>query len=69
MTAPDRSSDRASSDTDTIIHRKVEASRAQHLARAMTLPKALRLSVARVADEVLDLPLAALSVGVESMEP
>ena len=49
----------------TIMHRKARAGRAEHRARAMSLVKALRITCAKVADRLLDLPLAAISVRSE----
>ena len=52
----------------TIMHRKAEAGRAVHKARAMSLAKALRLTCAKVADRLFDLPLAAIAIRSETVQ-
>lgn len=49
----------------SVLRRKTEARRAQRQARAMTLTKALRQTLAKVADDVLDMALAAIALRTE----
>lgn len=49
------------------LHRKVATGRAEHQARAMSLARALRLSIAKVADEVFDMAMATLSLRMEEV--
>ncbi|OAN78350.1 hypothetical protein A8B82_10185 [Sulfitobacter sp. EhC04] len=51
----------------SVLRRKTDRGRARHQARAMTLAKSLRLSLAKVADDLLDLALAALAIKVEEV--
>lgn len=44
----------------SVLQRKAQAGKQEHQARAMTVPKALRVSIAKVADELFDLPLAVI---------
>lgn len=62
MAAPDTTAHGDVGAGGTIIHRKAQAGRAEHQARAMSLAKALRLTVARVADDLLDVAVAAIGV-------
>ncbi len=48
--------------TDTTLHRKVQAGQAEHQARAMSLAKALRLTLAKVAEDLFEVSMAAISV-------
>ncbi|WP_274575312.1 FliM/FliN family flagellar motor C-terminal domain-containing protein [Sulfitobacter sp. PR48] len=48
----------------SVLRRKTDRGRASHQARAMTLAKSLRLGLAKVADELFDLALAALAIRV-----
>lgn len=50
------------------LRRKVQAGEAEHQARAMSLPKALRLTLAKVANEFWGMPLAALGITTERRE-
>lgn len=54
--------------TKTVLGRKVAAGHENHQAKAMTVQKALRLSVAKVAEKMLDMPLAALGVSMSVIE-
>lgn len=45
-----------------VLHRKVATGLAEHQARAMSLPKALRLTLAKTADDLFDLAMAVLSL-------
>lgn len=47
-----------------ILHRKVAQGRAVHQARAVSLPKALRVTVAKVADELFDMAMAVIGARV-----
>lgn len=47
---------------DTTLHRKAQAGRAEHQARAMSLAKALRLTLAKVAEDKFEMSMAALSL-------
>lgn len=47
---------------DTTLHRKARAGRAEHQARAMSLAKALRLTLAKVAEEEFEMSMAAISL-------
>ncbi len=51
----------------TALAAKTAVGRKNHLARAMTVQKALRVSIAKVADETLELPMAALSISDSSV--
>lgn len=68
MTAPDTSADQDVTSGGTVIHRKAQAGRAEHQARAMSLGKALRLSLARCADDLFDLALAVIGVRFETYD-
>lgn len=68
MTAPDTSANQDVASGGTIIHRKAQVGRAEHQARAMSLGKALRLTLARSADDLYDLALAAISVRFETCD-
>lgn len=48
--------------SNSILVRKAAAGREDHLAKAMTAQKALRLTVAKVSDELLELPMAAIGL-------
>lgn len=57
----------------SVLHRKARAGVEEHRTKAMSLAKALRLTLARVADETLDMAMAALGVrsvicGAEDLE-
>lgn len=52
----------AAAPTGTIIHRKAAAGRAEHQARAMSLAKALRLTFAKVADQMFDMSVGVISI-------
>ena len=44
----------------SVLHRKAKAGREEHQARAMTVAKALRLTTAKTADDLFDMPLAVI---------
>lgn len=54
--------------SDSILIRKVAKGRENHQAKAMTVQKALRLSVAKVAEDLHDLALAAIGVKASMLE-
>ncbi|MDF1727177.1 MAG: flagellar motor switch protein FliM, partial [Sulfitobacter sp.] len=58
---------RGASGAGTALHRKVATAQADHQARAMTLAKALRLALAKVADSSFGMALAALRINVRSL--
>lgn len=68
MTARDPSEHQDAASGRTIIHRKAQAGRAEHQARAMSLGKALRLTLARSADDLFDLALAVIGVRFETCD-
>lgn len=47
---------------DTALHRKAKAGRAEHQARAMSLAKALRLTLAKIAEEKFEMSMAAIGL-------
>lgn len=49
------------------LHRKTASGRAEHQARVMTLARALRLSVAKIADDLFDMALATLGVRTQEV--
>ena len=49
----------------TALHRKAQAGRVEHQTRAMSVPKALRLTLAKVADDLFDMAMAAIGVRME----
>ncbi|MEP2891275.1 hypothetical protein [Tateyamaria sp.] len=51
----------------SILGRKTAAGREQRKARAMTLQKAMRVTMAKVADQVMDLPVSVIGVVVQSV--
>ena len=53
--------------SNKILERKAASGRESHLARAMTVQKALRLTIAKVAEDRHDLALATLAIAVESV--
>lgn len=66
MSAPDNSAQHDAVPGGTVIHRKVQAGLAEHQSRAMSLAKALRVTLAKVADDLFDLSMAAIGVRVET---
>ena len=54
--------------TSNILERKAATGRESHQARAVTVPKALRLTIAKLAEEMLDLPMASLSISRDIVE-
>lgn len=66
MTAPQGSAPQGAPPERTIMHRKVQAGRAEHQSRAMSLAKALRLTLAKVADEMFDMSMAVIGVRSET---
>lgn len=59
-------SGRAGGGAGSLLRRKAEAGRAEQQARAMSLQKALRVTLAKVAEDSFDLAMAALAVRVET---
>ena len=55
-------------DARSVLARKTQAGRVTHQARAMSVPKALRLTLAKVADELLDMAMAVIGVRIEKCE-
>ncbi|NUH64606.1 FliM/FliN family flagellar motor switch protein [Sulfitobacter sp. S0837] len=56
----------AASDTATpLLRRKAQAGRQEQQARAMSLPKAMRLTLAKVADDLFGMAMATLAVRLE----
>lgn len=49
----------------SVLHRKAHAGRVEHQTRAMSVPKALRLTLAKVADDLFDMAMAAIGVRIE----
>lgn len=49
-----------------VLHRKAQSGRATHQARAMTLAKALRLTLAKVADDLFDMAMAVIGLRSET---
>jgi len=49
------------------LHRKVATGRAEHQAREMSLPKALRLTVGKVADGLFGLAIASISLRIKDV--
>ena len=54
------------SEATSALHRKVRVGKADHQARAMSLPKALRLSLAKVADELCDMAMAVIGIRAQT---
>lgn len=52
----------------TVLGRKAAAGREERKARAMTLQKALRLALAKVADSLLDMPMAVIGAVVQPVD-
>jgi len=50
----------------TLLRRKAQAGREEQQARAMSLQKAMRLTLAKVADDLFDMAMAALAVRLET---
>ncbi|MEP5730977.1 MAG: FliM/FliN family flagellar motor C-terminal domain-containing protein [Sulfitobacter sp.] len=62
MAAPDTSPVADAAPKGTIISRKAQVGRAEHQAREMSLSKSLRLTLAKVADELLDMSIGVIGV-------
>ncbi|MEL7097475.1 MAG: FliM/FliN family flagellar motor switch protein [Pseudomonadota bacterium] len=58
----------ADQESQSVLRRKADAGTQEHQARAMTVAKAMRLGIARVADALMDLPLSAIGIVVERRE-
>lgn len=52
----------------SVLQRKAQAGKQEHQARAMTVPKALRVSIAKIADKVFDMALAVIGNAQERCE-
>ena len=50
----------------SVLQRKAQVGRKEHQARAMTVPKALRIGLAKVADDAFDMALAVIGVTKET---
>jgi flagellar motor switch protein FliM len=50
---------------DSVLRRKAQAGQAEHQARAMSVPKALRLTAAKAADDLFDMALAVIGIRLE----
>ena len=60
--AMEKQQDTQSQQAASVLHRKTSVGKAEHQARAMSLPKAFRLSFAKAADELLEMALAVIGV-------
>ncbi|WP_298970956.1 flagellar motor switch protein FliM [uncultured Roseobacter sp.] len=49
----------------SVLQRKAQAGKQEHQARAMTVPKALRVSLAKIADQMFDMALAVIGATQE----
>ncbi|WP_187428772.1 hypothetical protein ROLI_017830 [Roseobacter fucihabitans] len=49
----------------SVLQRKAQAGKQEHQARAMSVPKALRVSIAKVADEIFEMALAVIGATQE----
>lgn len=49
----------------SVLQRKAQVGKQDHQARAMTVPKALRVALAKVADKSFDMALAVIGVAQE----
>lgn len=58
----EKQQDNQSQQAVSVLHRKTSVGKAEHLARAMTLPKAFRLGVAKAADKLYDMAIAVIGV-------
>ncbi|MEP6018233.1 MAG: FliM/FliN family flagellar motor switch protein [Paracoccaceae bacterium] len=54
--------------SNTFLKRKAAAGREDHLARAMTIQKAVRITAAKAAEDLLQLPLATLAIATDTFE-
>ena len=52
----------------SVLQRKAQAGKQEHQARAMNVPKALRVSVAKIADEIFDMALVVIGISQERCE-
>ena len=52
----------------SVLQRKAQAGKQEHQARSVTVPKAVRLSMAKVADDLFDMALAVIAVSQDSFE-
>lgn len=66
MAASDMSAEGGAALGDTIIHRKVRAGVHEHQVRAMSLLKALRLTTAKIADDLYDMSMAVIGARSET---
>lgn len=57
-----------SSETQTILRRKASVGLQEHQARAMTAAKALRLTVAKIADEIFDMSMSVIGIVSEKRD-
>ena len=68
MTVPDMSAEQGTAAAAPVLRRMTRKGQAEHTARATSLAKALRLTLAKVADARLNLPLAALAIRTHRQE-
>lgn len=54
--------------SQSALHRKARAGRVEHQTRSMSVAKALRITLAKVADNMFDLPMAAIGVRMEKRD-
>ncbi|MEO1556711.1 MAG: flagellar motor switch protein FliM, partial [Pseudomonadota bacterium] len=54
-------------ENQTVLARITASARTERKAKAMTLQKALRVAVAKVADALMDMPAAVLSVSIQDI--
>ena len=52
----------------SVLQRKAQAGRQEHQARAMSVPKSLRLSIAKVANDLWDMAIAGIAIAMETRE-
>jgi flagellar motor switch/type III secretory pathway protein FliN len=53
--------------SSSVLHRKAATGRAEHEARSVSIARALRLSAAKVADDLFDMAVAAISVRTQEV--
>ena len=52
----------------SVLQRKAQAGKQEHQARAMTVPKAMRVCMAKVADDLFDMALAVIAISQDRFE-
>lgn len=58
----------AKDDTSSVLRRKAQSGREVHQARAMSIPKALRLTVAKLADQMFNMAMSVIGVTREVVQ-